>query len=218
MKNLLLGAMLALVVPTIGASALAQVPKPDAPASSPASAPQTTTLGVGDAAPALNIEKWVKGAPVQQFEKGKVYMVEFWATWCGPCITSMPHISELQKKYRDQGFTVIGVTSKDSRGNSLEKVEKMVTDKGDTMGYTVGWDKDRATNEAFMTAAKQNGIPCSFLVDRNGKIAYIGHPMSIDSVLEQVIAGKHDIEKLKAEAAEARLREEKAEALRMSLI
>ena len=217
MKNLLLGAMLALVVPTIGASALAQVPKPDAPASSPASAPQTTTLGVGDAAPALNIEKWVKGAPVQQFEKGKVYMVEFWATWCGPCITSMPHISELQKKYRDQGFTVIGVTSKDSRGNSLEKVEKMVTDKGDTMGYTVGWDKDRATNEAFMTAAKQNGIPCSFLVDRNGKIAYIGHPMSIDSVLEQVIAGKHDIEKLKAEAAEARLREEKAEALQERL-
>ncbi len=155
-------------------------------------------LVVGSKAPALSIEKWIKGQPVPAFEKGKVYMVEFWATWCPPCIASMPHISELQKKFAAQGLTVIGVSALDKRGNTLEKAEKMVADKGDGMGYTVAWDKDRSTNEAYMEAAEQGGIPCSFLVDQNGMIAYIGHPMQIEKTLESVMANKHDIKALAA--------------------
>lgn len=177
---------------------------PSASAQQPAPAQEKqekkTTLAIGDAAPALTVAKWVKGAPVPSFQKGHVYMIEFWATWCGPCIASMPHVSELQKKYNEKNFTVIGMTSTDSRGNTLEKVEAMVADKGDTMGYTVAWDEERKTNEAFMQAAGQGGIPCSFLIDGNGKIAYIGHPMGIDDVLAQVIEGKHDLAKLAADA------------------
>lgn len=158
------------------------------------------TLAVGDAAPALTIEKWVKGTPVASFEKGKVYVVEFWATWCDPCVRGMPHLSELQKKYRDQGLTVIGVTAVDSRGNSLEKVEAMVAEKGDGMGYTVAWDKERTTNSAYMKAAGRNTIPCSFLVDQDGKVAYIGHPAQIDATLELVMAKKHDLAELATRA------------------
>ena len=209
--RLLLAALLALAVP-----AFAATPAQDAKPAPKAEAKKGPSLAVGDAAPALSIEKWVKGAPVAQFEKGKVYVVEFWATWCGPCIASMPHITELQKKHRDQGLTVIGVTSAD-RNNTLEKVEKMVAEKGDGMGYTVAWDKERTTNEAYMKAAEQRGIPCSFLVDRDGKIAYIGHPMNLDATLELVIAGKHDIAKLKADAAKAKEAEMKAEELQGKL-
>ncbi len=169
--------------------------QPDKPAGTgvgqPASA-RPFALMVGDKAPELTIEKWVKGDSVAQFEKGKVYVVEFWATWCGPCIASMPHLSELQKKYRDKGLTIIGVTSADPR-NTLEKVEAMVKDKGDTMGYTVAWDTERKTNEAFMRAAGRNGIPCSFLVNGDGKIAYIGHPMGLDQTLDEVVKGTHDL-------------------------
>jgi thiol-disulfide isomerase/thioredoxin len=172
--------------------AQAQVAKPAA-AESGEKAP---ILSVGDKAPALTIEKWLKGTPVASFEKGKVYVVEFWATWCPPCIASMPHLSELQKKYKERGLTIIGVSSVDTRGNSLEKSEKMVADKGDLMGYTVAWDTKRATSDAWFKAAGQNGIPCSFLVDGNGKIAYIGHPMNIEETLDQVVAGKHDIRAL----------------------
>jgi thiol-disulfide isomerase/thioredoxin len=154
-------------------------------------------LLVGSDAPALAVEKWVKGTPVANLEKGKVYMVEFWATWCGPCIRGMPHLSELQKKYGPQGLTIIGVTSQDKR-NTLEAVEKMVTDKGETMAYTVAWDNGQKTKEAYFAAAGQNGIPCAFLVDRDGKIAYIGHPMSIDKTLDDVINKKHDIKALAA--------------------
>jgi thiol-disulfide isomerase/thioredoxin len=176
------------------------------PAKQPAAKEKETTsskkLAVGDKAPPLTVEEWVKGEPVTGFEKGKVYVVEFWATWCGPCINQMPHLSSLQKEYKDR-VTIIGMTSKDSRGNTLEAVEDMVKAKGDGMGYTVAWDEDRATNEAYMKASGQQGIPCSFLVDQNGTIAYIGHPMWLDIPLEQVVKGTWDAEKGSAELKKA---------------
>jgi thiol-disulfide isomerase/thioredoxin len=153
------------------------------------------TLKPGDPAPALQVQTWLKGDAVPTFEKGKVYVVEFWATWCGPCIASMPHLSALQAQYKDQGVTLIGMTSADDRGNTLEKAKTMVAAKGDTMGYTVAWDTERKTNEAYMQAAGQGGIPCSFLIDKQGKVAYIGHPMWLDEPLAAVVAGKWDIAK-----------------------
>lgn len=156
----------------------------------------------GSPAPALSIEKWVKGAPIASFEKGKIYVVEFWATWCGPCVASMPHISALQRQYKDKGVTIIGVTAEDP-DNSLADVEAMVKDKGDGMDYTVAWDKGNATKTAFMTAAEQKGIPCSFLIDGTGKVAFIGHPTHLDLPLKQVVAGTWDIEKGNAAIAEA---------------
>ncbi|TWT42219.1 Thiol-disulfide oxidoreductase ResA [Phycisphaerae bacterium RAS1] len=148
-------------------------------------------LAAGAKAPPLTVEKWVKGAPVANFEAGKIYVVEFWATWCGPCISSMPHLSDLQKQFGAKGVTIIGCSSQDPR-NSLEKVETMVKEKGDGMGYTVAWDTGRTTYEAYMKAAGQNGIPCSFVVDQKSNIAWIGHPMFLDMVLEPLTAGKWD--------------------------
>jgi thiol-disulfide isomerase/thioredoxin len=162
------------------------------------------TLSVGDDAPALAIGKWIKGDAVPAFQKGKTYIVEFWATWCGPCIAGMPHLSELQKQYGDKGLTIISVSSPDSRGNSLEKVEAMVKDKGDKMSYTVAWDDERKTSEAYMRAAQQNGIPCAFLIDGAGKVVYIGHPGAIDATLATVVAGKHDIAALVAAGKKAK--------------
>ncbi|HVU64861.1 MAG TPA: TlpA disulfide reductase family protein [Phycisphaerales bacterium] len=81
-------------------------------------------LIVGDPAPSLSIEKWIKGEPVTSFEKGKVYVVEFWATWCGPCKASMPHITDLQKQYKGK-VTFIGVGSPGWR-DTLSQAEDMV--------------------------------------------------------------------------------------------
>src|SRR5678816_2605837 len=66
------------------------------------------TLKVGDPAPKLQVGKWVQGEPVKEFAKDKAYIVEFWATWCGPCRTSIPHLNEVHNKFKDKGLIVIG--------------------------------------------------------------------------------------------------------------
>ncbi|MEO8429606.1 MAG: TlpA disulfide reductase family protein [Verrucomicrobiota bacterium] len=55
------------------------------------------SLKVGDLAPPLKTGTWVQGEPVKGFERDKVYLVEFWATWCGPCLASVPHLNSLHR-------------------------------------------------------------------------------------------------------------------------
>src|SRR5215469_6148510 len=127
----------------------------------------TATLKVGDPAPKLQAGKWVQGSPVKDFEKGKAYIVEFWATWCGPCRESIPHLNETYKKYKDKGLTVIGMNCWE-RDESL--VEPFVKKMGDKMTYRVALDDKEGSDqgkmaETWMAAAGRDGIPSAFLVD-----------------------------------------------------
>ena len=152
-------------------------------------------LKIGDAAPKLQTGKFVQGEAVKGFETGKVYVVEFWATWCGPCRASIPHVNELSKKFADKGLVVIGQNcwEEDESG-----VAAFIKKMGDKMTYRVALD-DKSKEEkgamakTWMEAAGQDGIPCAFVVGKDGKIAWIGHPMQgMDKVVEDVIAGTFD--------------------------
>ena len=68
------------------------------------------TPGLGQKAAPLEGLTYIKGDPIV-FEAGKVYVVEFWATWCPPCRTSIPHLTEVQKQFKDKGVTVIGISN-----------------------------------------------------------------------------------------------------------
>lgn len=141
---------------------------------------------VGDAAPPLEIAEWIKGDAVDlAAARGKqIVVVEFWATWCGPCRTSIPHLTELQRKFADRGVVIIGVSDE-----TAAKVRPFVDEMGDRMDYTVAVDRNRATFDAYMKTFGQNGIPHAFVVDREGRIAWHGHPMAgLDKVLERLAA------------------------------
>ena len=164
----------------------------------------SVSLTVGSPAPALKVSRWVKGAPVPSLEKGKVYVVEFWATWCGPCRQSIPHLTEMAKKFEGK-VTFIGVSVWE-RGDDPAKLEAnvdaFVKEMGDKMVYHVARDtSDAFMTEAWMKAASQGGIPAAFVINGEGQIAWIGHPMyGLDKVLANVVEGKHDLAAAKVEA------------------
>jgi thiol-disulfide isomerase/thioredoxin len=151
---------------------------------------QDGTLKVGDPAPPLAVSRWLHGAEVKQFEPGRVYVVEFWATWCGPCIQMMPHLGDLQDEYRNKGVTIIGFASE--ANDKEEKINTYVAKHGAKLGYTFALGNGTETHTAYMRASGQAGIPCSFVVDQKGKIAYIGHPFFLDFVLPKVLDGTWD--------------------------
>lgn len=200
-----------------GAPVMAQKTVQPKPAQAPGvEVERINTLMVGDRAPELAISEWVKGDEVTGFEEGKVYVVEFWATWCGPCIRGMPHLSEIQEEYKDKGVTVLGVNIWDEPDN----VEPFMKDKGgdDKMHYTVAIEKKiegedpRRNGEMaknWMRAAGRNGIPSAFIVDQKGYIAWMGHPMSMDDALKGVVAGTWDIRQAAKDHAESAQREAK---------
>ncbi len=160
---------------------------------------ETAMLTIGDNAPAAEISHWLKGEPVTMFEDGKVYVMEFWATWCGPCKASIPHISELQEQYADYDVTFIGVSDE-----KLQTVVKFLT-RADSenvlwnqkIHYTLATDPDRSTYDAYMRPAAQQGIPTAFIIGTDSRIEWIGHPTDIDDVLAEVVRGTWDRDEFK---------------------
>lgn len=143
-------------------------------------------LTAGDRAPELSIDHFIKGERVDDFPEGKVTLVEFWATWCAPCIELFPHISELQEKYADD-LVVINVTYED-----LELATTFLEQPGyaEITRFRIAADPDGSMQRDWTIAAQQPTLPMAFLVDREGILRYVGDPRGMDRTLEHVITGK----------------------------
>ena len=196
-------------------------------------------LDVGSPAPPLNIEKWIAGEPVVLADgKDKnIYVVEFWATWCGPCIRTIPHMTKMAKLFEKQGVKVIGVSIDGE--NTRSNVEPFVKKMGKKMDYPVALDKLPAedegkpadekevekedekedekeeekepegkepaklkkaltTSQSYLEAAEVEGIPHAFIVGKDGKIAWHGHPMNgLDRKLAEMVGDKEYAERAK---------------------
>jgi cytochrome c biogenesis protein CcmG, thiol:disulfide interchange protein DsbE len=152
-------------VPPQGAKEVAELtsPQPSVPtrsAASPRPAPAPVNLAGRDAiAFAL---KDLDGTPVDlQTLKGKVVLLDFWASWCGPCVAELPHIEKLHKDFKDKGLVVLGVNNEDA-----EIAREYVKKKGYT--FTTLVDEEREVTRKYGVS----GIPQVYIIDREGKIKW----------------------------------------------
>ena len=153
-------------------------------------------LAVGDVVPGVQIQTLVHGEPLDVSAGRRVQVIEFWATWCGPCLSGMPHLSELQATYGNE-VTILGVTSED-----LTTVEGFLASSAgngktwaDVVKYRLAVDDNGATTAAYLRAAGQTSIPTAFIVGKEGLLQWIGHPSGMDGPLKAVVDGTWQIPK-----------------------
>jgi len=164
-------------------------------------------LQPGDAAPALQVKEWVKGEPVKNLARDRVHVLVFWNTWSKVSQTCIPRLTELQKLHADVIFMGVSVYEHEL---DQRMVASFVKRMGDRMGYRVALDDvpdgqktdQGAMWKTWMLASGTTTVPTAFVVDKSGKIAWIGNAGVIDQVLENILAGKWDTAAFRKQKAE----------------
>lgn len=123
----------------------------------------TGAIALQTAAPDFTLRAMNGGPNLRLAEqRGRVVMVNFWATWCGPCRQEMPHLDRLYQKYRSSGFVLLGVNvDEDAR-----KAAEVATKLGVT--FPVLLDTDKAVSKLYDLST----MPSTVIIDRDGKVRY----------------------------------------------
>jgi len=98
-----------------------------------------------------------------QEQRGRVVMVNFWATWCAPCRQEMPHLNRLYEKYRGSGFVLLGVNVDDDAGNAIVTATKL------GVTFPVLLDAEKKVSKLYDV----NSMPSTLLIDRDGKVRHL---------------------------------------------
>tara|TARA_Y100001978_G_C23565569_1_gene371477 strand:- start:60 stop:545 length:486 start_codon:yes stop_codon:yes gene_type:complete len=139
----------------------------------------------GEAAPDFSLRD-INGKEVSlSSHKGKVVLVNFWATWCGPCKLEMPHLDKMDRELESKGFEVLSVSTDDARASS--KVKPLVKRGG--YGFTVLLDKDTTVVSQYNPAKT---LPYNVLIDRGGNIHKVYQGYNPGDEVEL----RHDVEAL----------------------
>lgn len=134
----------------------------------------------GKPMPPLQVQGWVNGEVKPADMKGKVVVVDFYATWCGPCMAAIPHNNQMLEKYKDKGLVIVGVCTSD-RGQ--ERMPQTVKDKG--IKYPTAQDPQLKSE----TAWRVNYYPTYAIIDRKGIVRILGlQPGHVEEVVKKLLA------------------------------
>lgn len=137
--------------------------------------PGRAELTIGQAAPEIRASAWLNtnGTPSLARLRGRIAVVEFWATWCPPCRQSIPHLNQLHAQWSSKGVVIIGLT--DEHKSVVKNFMKSLP-----INYVVGTDSQDGAHYGV------SGIPHAFVIDPQGQVVWRGHPMSgLDAALAQ---------------------------------
>jgi thiol-disulfide isomerase/thioredoxin len=127
--------------------------------------PSKPTPGIGAVPPEVTAKDWLNTPipPSLAALKGKVVVVEFWATWCAPCVASIPHLNKLHKEYSQNGLVILSFTDQ-----SKEEIQKFKPKE--PIQYIVG------TGSNLSAEYGSGGVPYAFVIGRDGRLAWHGTP------------------------------------------
>ncbi len=132
---------------------------------------------LGQPAPKLDMADWINGEVTPEAMRGKIVVLDFWATWCGPCIAAIPHNNEMAKKYADKGVLVIGAC-----GGGREQAMGDVAKKHN-MEYPTA-----RTTPATSKGWKVQWWPTYAVIDRDGKVRALGiKPNYADKIVDALL-------------------------------
>lgn len=154
---------------------------------------------VGHLPPPFRVGEWIQGPALREFKKGTVYVVDFWATWCGPCQAAIPHLTALAHRYPGQ-LEVVGISISETRKGPddlgyVDTVRRFVRKMGSRMNYPVAVDTvDQEMHRTWFKPAGTAGIPTAYIIDREGRVAWvgIGDAAVVDRIAGEVLAGTFD--------------------------
>lgn len=133
----------------------------------------------GKPMPKLNLGEWANGMVTANAMKGKVLIVDFYATWCGPCMAAIPHNNEMLKKYRDKGLVILGVCTSDSGQESMA-----ATARARGMQYPTARDPELISEKNWHV----HYYPTYAIVDRKGIVRAIGvQPHHVEEVVKKLL-------------------------------
>ena len=132
----------------------------------------------GQRAPAFKVDDWITTAPNAE---GKVVVVDFWATWCGPCVASIPHMNGLAKRFRGD-VVVVGISSEEER--DFDKGMRRIRKTPGSFEYSLALDPGRSMGKQV----GNRGIPYCIVIDSNWIVRWQGHPTRLsENLLAQIV-------------------------------